>query len=340
MKWFIKIVLGISILALAATATLTLYFFNRISRTYEDEAENVFSENPKYHFSLILDSLQNEYWSQYKQGVFDAAREANVIIEFNPPTYTDSEAKMIEYVDIAEKAMLDGIIINGVNSEAYSEAITNALENGMSIVLAGDEPVEASKLCYVGTNFYEFGVEAAGLISQIGDTDEPINVAVIFSGNKNKEEDSSSLTHEHIMLNGLNSAAAQTEREINFVTTLYRQSELLGAEDLTRDILNEYKDIDVIFCTNAKDTLAAAKVLVERNLVGEVFIVGTNVNAEIKSMIEKGIVYGVLNRNGYKAGERSVEALANIIEGQFQSSFIDIELDIYTVMNIHKYKEN
>ena len=30
----------------------------------------------------------------------------------------------------------------------------------MFIVLAGDEPVENNNLCYVGTNYYEFGVQA------------------------------------------------------------------------------------------------------------------------------------------------------------------------------------
>ncbi len=340
MKLFVKIIIAISVIALGVSVFATLFYYSKISKSYDDETTSVYSENPKYHFSLILNSQQDEYWVQFKQGVFDAAREKNIVIEYNQATYTDSEASMIEYIDIADKAMLDGIIINGFTSKAYSEAIKTAAQNGMSVVLAGDESVEDNKLSYVGTNFYDFGVQAAQLISQIGDENLAVNAAVILSGDQSENTESGAVTHEHALLTGLNSAALQNEREINFLPTLYRQSELLGAEDLTRSVLEEYETTNVIFCTNAKDTLAAAKVIIEKNLVGKVFIVGTNVNEEIISMIEKGIVYGVLDRNGYNAGYSSVEALVNSMEDKFQSSFIDIDIEIYTLMNIHKYKEN
>lgn len=339
MKWLIKIGILILVISLLASIVGTLYYYKRISNVYDDDKSSVISENPKYHFSLILNNEQDEYWKQFREGVFTAARANNIIIEYNPTAYTNSHDTMLEYINIANKAMLDGIIVNGISSLEYSNSITNILDSNISVVLAGDEPVEDSNLCYVGTNYYELGVNAAKLISQIENEEKTINLAIIFSGNEKNNSESSIMSHDDSMIAGINSIEDK-EHVINIVTTLYRSSELLGAEDLTRNILNNYKDIDVIFCTNAKDTISAARVLVELNLVGKVAIVGTNINEEIISLVEKGIIFGILDRNGYNAGKRSVEALINYREDNFQPNFIPIDIDIYTEMNINKYKEN
>ncbi len=339
MKSIFKIGVAILVIGLFASIVGTLYYYIRISKGYEDVQTNVFSENPKYHFSLILNNEKDEYWKQFREGVFDAARLNNIVIEYNPTAYTDSHDTMLEYINIANKARLDGIIVNGISSLEYTNSISSILENDISVVLAGDEPIEDSNLCYVGTNYYELGVHAAQMISQIDNEDIEINLAIIFSGEEEKAVESAVLSHDDSMVMGLNSIE-DTRYTLNIVATLYRSSDLLGAEDLTRNILNNYKDIDVIFCTNAKDTISAARVLVERNLVGKIAIVGTNINEEIISLVEKGIISGILDRNGYDAGYKSVEALINNIEGEFQSNFIPIDIDIYTKMNIHKYKEN
>jgi ribose transport system substrate-binding protein len=135
------------------------------------------------------------------------------------------------------------------------------------------------------------------------------------------------------MMSGITSII-KSEQKINLLCTLYRNSDLLGAEDLTRSILTEHPNVDVIFCTNAKDTEAAAHVIVERNLVGKVVIVGTDITDEIKYYIKKGIIFGVLDRNGYNAGYKSVEILCGSVGDSFQSSYINIATDIYTAINI------
>jgi ribose transport system substrate-binding protein len=141
------------------------------------------------------------------------------------------------------------------------------------------------------------------------------------------------------MLNGLKSIIDLAEG-IDLSAVMYRKSNLLGAEDITRNILTDNSDIDVIFCTNAKDTVAAARVIIERNLVGDVYVVGTDVTEEIINYIQKGIVFGVLDRNGYDAGYKCVEILYDNFGDGFQPSYMDIDIDIYTSLNIASYRKN
>jgi ribose transport system substrate-binding protein len=333
MKFLYRISSGLLFAIVVASAVMAVHYFNMVNKVYDGNTTNVFGVNPKYHFSLILNSGDDEYWQNFKEGVFEAGKVHNAAIEYNPISEPDSIDKIVEYVNIANKSRVDGIIVNGENSTEYSDAINSAAESGIHIVVGIVESVDSNRLSYVGTNFYDFGVKAAKLISQAADKDTPINLAVILSDAGQSETDKTAMSQSDIMMSGITSII-ESEKKINLLCTLYRKSDLLGAEDLTESILTGHPDVDVIFCTNAKDTVAAAHVIVERNLVGKVVIVGTGITDEIKYYIKKGIIFGVLDRNGYNAGYKSVDILCGSVGDSFQSSYLNVATDIYTAINI------
>ena len=333
MKWLYKISLALLFATVVTSAAMAAYYFNMVNKVYDNNATNVFGENPKYHFSLIINSGDDEYWQSFKEGVFEAGKVHNAAIEYNPVSGPDSIDKTIEYINIANKSRVDGIIVNGENSTEYSDAINSAAKSGIHIVVGLVESIDSNRLSYVGNNFYDYGVKAAKLISQASNKDPPINLGVILSNVSRNETVKTEISQSDIMMSGITSVI-ESEKKINLLCTLYRNSDLLGAEDLTRSILTQHSDVDVIFCTNAKDTAAAARVIVERNLVGKVAIVGTGITDEIEYYIRKGIIFGVLNRNGYNAGYKSVEILCESVGDSFQSSYINIATDIYTAINI------
>jgi ABC-type sugar transport system substrate-binding protein len=333
MKWVYKISVALLTVTVAASAALAAYYIRKVNSAYEVNGTNIFAEKPKYHFSLIINSGDDEYWQSFNEGVFEAGKVYNAAIEYNPISGPDSTEKTIEYINIANKSKVDGIIVNGENSDAYSEAIDNAARSGIHIVVGLMESIDSNRLSYVGTNFYDYGVKAAKLIYQASDKKPTINLAVILSDVSQDDTDNTVMSQSDIMMSGI-SSVIESDKKINLLCTLYRNSDLLGAEDLTRDILTQHSDVDVIFCTNAKDTAAAARVIVERNLVGKVAIVGTGVTDEIKYYIKKGIIFGVLDRNGYNAGYKAVEILCGSVGDSFQSSYVNISTDIYTALNI------
>lgn len=333
MKWLYKISVALLFAVVVTSAAMAVYYFNMVNKVYDGNTTNVFSVNPKYHFSLIINSGDDEYWQNFNEGVFEAGKVYNAAIEYNPISDPDSIDKTVEYVNIANKSRVDGIIVNGENSAEYSDAINSAAKSGINIVVGIVESVDSNRLSYVGTNFYDFGVKAAKLISLATDKGLPINLAVILSDEGQSETDKAVMSQSDIMMSGITSII-ESEQKINLLCTLYRKSDLLGAEDLTRSILTQHSNVDVIFCTNSKDTTAAAHVIVERNLVGKVVIVGTDITEEIKYYIKKGIIFGVLDRNGYNAGYKSVDILCGSAGDSFQSSYINIATDIFTATNI------
>jgi ribose transport system substrate-binding protein len=333
MKWLYKISVALLFATVVASAVMAAYYIEKVNNAYEVNTTNIFDEKPKYHFSLIIDSGDDEYWQSFNEGVFEAGKVHNAAIEFNPISGPDSKDKVIEYINIANKSRVDGIIVNGENSAEYSAAINNAARSGIHIVVGVMESIDSNRLSYVGNNFYDYGVKAAKLIYQAAERKPTINLAVILSDVNRDKTDNTVMSQSDIMMSGITSVI-ESDKKMNLLCTLYRNSDLLGAEDLTREILTQHSNVDVIFCTNAKDTAAAARVIVERNLVGKVAIVGTGVTDEIKYYIKKGIIFGVLDRNGYNAGYKAVEILCGSVGDSFQSSYVNIATDIYTAINI------
>lgn len=339
MKLLYKISLFAVIAMVALSAFGSLYFFSKVNSVYDKTNSYVFSDDPKYHYSLILKSGDDTYWQDFKEGAVEAGKVYNAAIEYNPVSDAESSEETVKYIDIAYESKVDGIIVAAENTQENANAIDHAAQGEMNIVVGVVENVNNDRLAYVGTNFYEYGVQAAKLISEARANESKVNLAVILSSVNSEQTNNAKTTQNDVMLSGLKNAL-KGEGRINLETTLYRNSDLLGAEDMTRKILTQYPDIDVIFCTNAKDTVAAAHVIIERNLVGRVVIVGTDVTSEVTNYIKKGIIFGALDRNGYEAGYQSIELLCNSMGHKFPTNYIDININAYTQVNISAYNRS
>jgi ABC-type sugar transport system, periplasmic component len=339
MKLLYKISLFAVIAVVGLSAFGSLYFFSKVNGVYTKTNSYVFSDDPKYHFSLILKSGDDTYWQDFKEGAYEAGKVYNAAIEYNPISDTDSSEEAVKYINIAYESKVDGIVAAAENSDEYANAINQAAQGGQNIVVGVVENVNNDRLAYVGTNFYEYGVQAAKLIAEAKPDKTKLNLAVILSSENSGQTSNAATTQNDVTLNGLKDAL-KSERQINLETTLYRNSDLLGAEDMTRKILTQYPDTDVIFCTNAKDTVAATHVIIERNLVGRVAIVGTDVTTDVVNYIKKNIIFGVLDRNGYQAGYQSIGLLCDSIGHKFQTNYVDINIDAYTQVNISTYNRS
>ncbi|MBN2852959.1 MAG: substrate-binding domain-containing protein [Clostridia bacterium] len=336
MKTLVKIAFVILVLISIVAIVASIYFYNAVNQKFQSDVPN-FGGDPKYHFSLILTDTDSTYISQIKKGVYDAAAKYNVAIEFHESDFSKDGLLNSDYINIARLAKLDGVIVNSSNNEGANliTSINEAIASGMVVSVTGYKDIQSSRNVYVGTSQFSYGQKAAELVYEAGNGPNLIYPAIIFPSSYQDETDNNTNLFE---LGFKSMAKSFSERFQDF---LYEKtnSKLLGAEDITLNILKENPEVNVIFCMNAKDTIAAAQAVVDRYRVGSVFIVGTDVNDEILDYIDKGIIYGVIDRNGYLIGQSSIEALINQIEGTMQSSYKDIDIKQVTKSNISDYLE-
>ncbi|MBN2880190.1 MAG: substrate-binding domain-containing protein [Clostridia bacterium] len=332
MNKLFKILLWVFFVALTVSLIGSLYYYNKINKIYQEDVTYVFDENPEYHYSLIIADNGDIYWQDFKEGAYEAAKANDAAIEMNIVDDINTADTIIEYLDIAGKSKVDGVIVLGQNSTAQDDAINSLIAQGINVVVVGQESKNTTTSYFVGTNNYEYGARAGEFLKETANDYEPINIAVILSADYSNN-DKATASSSDIMMTGLQTYI-QEHSNMNLLVTKNCDSELLGSEDIVRDILTEYEDVTAIFCTSTMDTEAAARVVVERNLVGQVKIIGTGITESIIASIEKGVVFGTIDKNGYQAGKSSVEFLCNRETDTLQPDFISVDLDVYTAMNI------
>jgi ABC-type sugar transport system substrate-binding protein len=100
MKWLYKISLAFLIAVVVTSTSMTVYYFSMVNKVYGGNNANVPGINPQYHFSLIINSGDDEYWQNFEKGVFDAAKANNAAVEYNPVTDPDINNKTVDHLSI------------------------------------------------------------------------------------------------------------------------------------------------------------------------------------------------------------------------------------------------
>ncbi len=108
---------------------------------------------------------------------------------------------------------------------------------------------------------------------------------------------------------------------------------------MIQSILTDYPEVNAIFCMTPEDTLAAAQAIVDRNLVGDIVVIGTDLSDTpiVRRYIERNIIYGYIERNPFDAGFKSVSVLAGVLRGEFNPTFVTIDLDTVTKWDLGQY---
>ena len=312
---------GLLVILIGAFA-MSIYYYNRMAMSQENAAYALETDVEAFHrISLIINNSDNLYWQRFKKGAMDAAIENRVAIEFHGINNADDTASVVMQMRIAVASQKDGVIVNTLDEISYEADIAYLVENGVLVMTTG---VEGGKNSYfVGTNAFEFGQRAAQLVIQA--VGENARVAVILDG-----------TTDEIV-----GFSKEMQRYPNASIEAIKKTDgqLIGAVDVIQSILTDYPEVNAIFCMTPEDTLAAAQAIVDRNLVGDVVVIGTDLSDTpiVRRYIERSIIYGYIERNPYDAGFKSVSVLAGVLRGEFNPTFVTIDLDTVTKWDLGQY---
>lgn len=331
MRNLVKVTLTfLTVIALGAL-TASIYYYSIVVAEAGGNQDNI--ENPTIVITLIMSAGDSEYTKSIKAGVMEAAAENNAAIVFHEIDDLSGDLGFSDYIDIARLAGHDAVITSGEFSNEFIEAVDKIVGEGVPVVISGFEDVQSSRDVFIGTNQYEFGTIAASLAADATYLEGYTNLAVINTKIYSNEEDQ--IDRRIAGLTG----KILTNQDMRLITINNSSSDIIGAEDVTQDILRDFPSVNVIFCMNARDTIAAAQAVVDRNKVGDVKIIGTDVTPEILDFIDKGIIYGVIDRNGEEIGRQALESILNITDEELQSSYINVNMDVVTIENADDYRE-
>ncbi|MFZ5351425.1 MAG: substrate-binding domain-containing protein [Bacillota bacterium] len=290
-----------------------------------------FASKPRYHFFFIAQNSVDPFWYEVKRGMEASAGDNNVVIEFVAPRFNSPEEEY-KYMDIAVASRVDGIITHIPNGIEYTDIIDKAYDRGIPVITIENDASESKRYAFVGTNSFVLGKEAAKLLIEA--TGGKANIAII----SNNELDQGSIEH-NLKMNGFISTMKEYP-DMKIVKSYTSKLGILSAEEITQTIIDSGDNINAIFTLSSADTLGCAQLIVDRNKVGSIVLVGYGSSEEIMRYIDKEIVYGTVISDPYKMGYESVKAMVDIKDGKSIPTFIDTKVKVITKESIEINSEN
>lgn len=288
--------------------------------------QEVYYEELKNKVVLISHVYSNPYWQDIKKGAEEAAKDKNIIVEFQGPDYASVE-ESIRLIKMAYASNVSGIITYVQDSNSYSAIINKIIDDNIPLITIDSDAEESKRLAYIGTDNVKAGeVGAKEMIRQVGDTGD---IGIILGGVdvKNQIERVKGFT-----------SYIENYSNLKITNTESSDSYLLQAELATKKILTDNVSIKALFCTSAQDGIGAAKAIKSMNLVGKVKIVCFDALQETLDLIEEGAISSTIAQNPYVMGEEAVNTIVNIIEGKEVKELQLIDVLIINEKNIAEYK--
>ena len=190
-------------------------------------------------------------------------------------------------INIAISSKVDGIILEGDNSEETNELCKKAMDSGIPVVTILSDCEESSRTSFVNLNNVDLGKEYGHQLAKLRGEKGSISLkAVILLDNDTRNYDDSIYRSIMAYLNGSTISLSSYTVDIS--------SPFTTEENIMKklDELDKQNNIpDVIICLNDRTTESTIQCIVEKNLVGKTTVLGYYDSEPILKSIEKGSVY-------------------------------------------------
>lgn len=251
---------------------------------------------------VMLSPLNDPFWQSVKQGALYAQTELkdkNILVDFIG--FDKVDHSFIDTLNRIIEEGCDGLILPGF-IKGIEECVQKAAVKKIPIMTFNTDITDTSKrLSYFGPNIQAEGVLAAEILAKSIDGAGKV---VIFRGNT--------------------SSPTNVTRRDAAVAKLAKYSDIKIASEIDdiEDATQVYKKLKeyLYYSPDVRGILmigegakGAARVIEEMNLIGKMHLFCFNYNAEMASLVKKGIVHMVFRQDGFGQGHDPIIYLYNYL---------------------------
>lgn len=284
-----------------------------------------------YHVMVILDSSNQLYGESFKKGLNVASKDYKVAVEIVKVDGNNYQSKVLDVLEMATYAKVDGIIVHGFNGTDFIEKIELANAAHIPVITLSEDLPESKRVCYVGANRYSIGQEAGLALAKA--MNEVGKIAVIEQDSYKQEGTNVS----DMLILGLKDAI-KVYPKLSVEVVKYTEYGVISAETIATQLLRDNPTINGIFCTDGQNTLGVVQVIVDNNRVGDFSLIGYGDDDEILDYIQKGkIIDGTIIANNEDIGREAIKAFYEYKKSGFVSSYINTPIKLVTQENSTNY---
>ncbi len=325
-KKFVVLFVSLFLVLITVIATVLIKSVEEEPAPLDDSfAQSV--EKPDYHFAVIGPSSYDPFWNDVKKGAFKAAREFNVAVEFNSPRFTNLDEEL-QYLNIAIASNVDGIATHVPDETMFTPVINNAIKGGIPVVTVESDANNSGRMAYIGNNNYEVGTVGGKMVADA--TGGKAKVAIILNGYIPGASDVS----QNLRVTGFKDAVKCYNGKVDVEEIRISGMGIFSAGEIANELITNNPKINVIFCTNPRDTLGVTQMVVDLNKVGQIKVVGFGSYPEILRYIEKNVIYGSVVSDPQDMGYKAIRALFELKTAKRTSAYVGTEVYAVTKDNV------
>ncbi|MBC5649102.1 sugar ABC transporter substrate-binding protein [Christensenella tenuis] len=277
--------------------------------------------------TFVSPLLGMEVWLNAKYGAEAAAEEIGAQVTWVGPSSIDMD-EQVRQIELAIAENVDGIISCPLSPVIFEDVYKRALDKNIKIVNTAVDSAEDTRTAYIGTDYTNFGEQAAKNLSEkLGGKG---NVAVLVTS-LDSENQMSEMKAGQAWLE-------QNAPDVKIVVTEVTNSDTAQAADKTSAIIDTYPDLDAIWCLEAASPLGSSQAVAERGLTDEIVILGIDDTTDVLDLIDQGAIWGTMTQDFYKMGYEAVKMIAAAHNGESVPSVQDSGTTLVTKENLEEYK--
>ena len=307
----VSILAGIVLVLFFATVA-GLFYYREMIKNLGEAREEFFNEYPRL-YAFIAEDPDSQLSNRIYREISEYAAEKECYVEMTGQNLSTSYSKA-DRLNIAISSKVDGIILEGDDSEETAMLIDKATENGIPVVTVLSDCEGSARKSFVGLNNYSLGSEYGSELVAIGEKNKksPLNVLIFLDGDDGNSDDIIHLAIQEFV----------TGRLITLSSAVVDTSTPFSSEEGVMSVIDSLESIpDVIICLNDRTTESAIQCIVEKNLVGKTTILGYYDSETIRKAIDKGSVYATFAIETKTVARQCINALNEYNNTGFVSQY-------------------
>jgi ribose transport system substrate-binding protein len=290
--------------------------------THELPKEKKMQGNYTYHFVLVPEELDNEYWRVVERGAMDAAKNYGVMLEYVGPKQANIDDHL-KTIEMSAASKVDGIMTQGLSDNQFTPLINRVVASGIPVITVDTDTANSKRIAYIGTDNYYSGYLAGKAL--IADTNGKANVAIITG--------SFYANHQQQRVQGFQDAVKE-EKGIHIIDVVESEISRVRAAEKAYQILQDHPEVNAFYGTSALDGIGIAQVVDKFYKPGRVYIIGFDTLPETLDYIRKGTIKATVVQEPYQMGYEAVKMMIDLIKGKSVPPIVHTDTRIMRVADL------
>lgn len=275
--------------------------------------------------AVIPKGLAHQFWLTVKAGAEAGAKEQGAEIIWQGPAKETEVDKQINIIQDMINRKVDGIVMAACNEDALIQSVEKALEAGIPVVTI-DSGVKSDKpYSFIATDNIQGAKLAADALAEMIGKEGKVGLIPFVKGAATSE------LREQGFKEGIAAYPG-----IQLAATLYCDSDVAKAMNITQDMMTANSDLKGIFAANEAAAIGAAQAIKAAGKTGQVKLVAFDAAEEEINGLKSGAIQALVVQDPFKMGHDGVTSVIKVIKGGTIEKRIDTGVTIVTMENFEQ----